>query len=94
MRCDTVSVVDRADEDLKELESLLRESPMTARAIAERLGISKPTAYARVAKLAMRGVVVQRTKVREGLHGPEADAFSVAEKSEPKPEPEPEEKAA
>ena len=63
---------------MKELEQLLRAKPMTARTIADVFGISKPTAYARVAKLAMRGIAVRRTKVREGLHGPEADAFSVA----------------
>ena len=63
---------------MQEVAQLLREQPHTARGIAEKLGISKPTAYARVAKLASRGMAICITRVREGLHGPEADAFSIA----------------
>lgn len=64
---------------LLELAKLLRERPYTARGIAERLGITKPTAYARVAALAMRGYVIKMVFVREGLHGPEAKAYSIVE---------------
>ena len=37
------------------------------------------TAYARVAALSMRGLKIAKEKVREGLHGPESNAFFIAE---------------
>ena len=68
------------DEKLKQLEELLRRKPHTAREIQKRLKYkSKMTAYARVAALSMRGLKIAKEKVREGLHGPESNAFFIAE---------------
>ena len=61
---------------LEELERMLRESPMTARAIAEAMGCSKPVAYARLRALSQR-VRLARRKVRERPSGPKAVAYAV-----------------
>lgn len=47
----------------------------TASALAEAMGCSKPTAYARIRALAASGVELESTLVREGRTGPPANAY-------------------
>ena len=77
-KCGRVSLVERREANMRQLVALLREKPHTARSIAERLGVTKPTAYARVAQLALRGHKVDVQKVREAQSGPKALAYSIA----------------
>ncbi len=70
--------MERRNAALLEIEILLRTRPHTARGLAEKLGISKPTAYSRIAALSLRGRKIKMKQVREGLHGPKATAYSIA----------------
>lgn len=64
-------------ETLDALEQLLREQPMTARAIAAAMGCCRPVAYDRLRALKKRGVKLRQRRVREGASGPKATAYSV-----------------
>lgn len=65
-------------EKLDALLDCLRAKPATARALADALGCTKPTAYARLAALEAQGHKLQRTTVREGSTGPKSVAYSLA----------------
>lgn len=64
--------------DLDRLLKVLRRTPLTARQIAERFGVSKPTAYARVRALLERGEpIYERRERRLGVPGPAVAVFGV-----------------
>lgn len=73
------------DKQLDALESLLKkvssvEKPLTANALGKRLGCTRDAALRRIDALrrARRGFLkIRATKVREGLRGPESEAFYV-----------------
>ncbi len=50
----------------------------TARALAEKLEVSKPTIYAQLAKLRDHGHKFEESEVREGTKGPMATHFKLA----------------
>ncbi len=70
--------MERREKALLALADLLREKPYSARGIAEKIGCTKPTAYASVAALVLRGHKVVMAYAREGLHGPAAKVYSIA----------------
>lgn len=63
---------------LKALTELLRLKPMTAKAIAEALGCSKPVVYRRLAALRKCArLKIYEMTVRESVTGPHATAYGV-----------------
>lgn len=65
------------DATLDRLCRVLRQKPLTAKAIADRFSCSKPVAYQRIAALRARGVAVYTIPVRESATGPRATAYGV-----------------
>jgi predicted transcriptional regulator len=65
------------DETLTRLADLLRERPMTARAIAAEFKCSKPVAYARLRDLVQRGHKLKTSRVRESTRGPQSLAYEL-----------------
>lgn len=62
---------------LRALAKELRKKPLTAKAICEKFGCSKPVAYKRLGDLPKIGVRVKGTKVRESPTGPKSVAYKV-----------------
>ncbi len=62
---------------LTQLEKLLRRKPMTARALAKKLGCSKPALYKRLRALEAEHPLTKR-KVRESTTGPSAWLYSLS----------------
>ncbi len=68
----------RNEAELQLLVQLLsRGQFMTASQIAYRMGCSKPSAYKRVRTLRERGLPIQVERVRDGISGPQAEAFAI-----------------
>jgi len=67
------------ETDLALLHKALKEpsGPYTAKALAARFECSKQAIYSRIAELESRGVRIQRSKVREGEHGPKSEAYAL-----------------
>lgn len=63
--------------EIATLAEALRRKPMTAREICALFEISKPTAYARIARLREAGVEVITSKKKTGKTGPVPERFSV-----------------
>ena len=62
---------------IDQLAALIRRAPLTAREIAERLGVSKPTAYKLIRSLIERGDRVFTERRNSGRPGPAAVAYGV-----------------
>ena len=56
---------------------IISEGPITAKRLAKRCNTTKPTIYSRLAELRESGFVIDETKVRDGLTGPLACAYSL-----------------
>jgi predicted DNA-binding transcriptional regulator YafY len=67
------------DPPLERLVEVLRASPegLTARQLAASLFCSKPTVYARIARLVEHGIKLATKDVRDGVRGPKACSFSL-----------------
>lgn len=65
---------------LDQLAERLRAKPCTARQLAQALECSKPTVYARLEALEVRGVRIDRKLARDGTRGPLAVEFRIPEK--------------
>lgn len=76
---DRLSTRQRPDYNstLNRLADLLRQAPLTARAIAKALKISKPTAYEQIDALRTRGFCVYSLPIRESPTGPGSTAYGV-----------------
>jgi transposase len=64
---------------------LRRRDGLTARDVAERLGVSRPTAYAAINRLATYGYELSVRTARAGLRGPMAKHYRVVGKAEAAP---------
>lgn len=62
---------------LDRLATMLRRQPLTARQVAERLSISRPTAYEWIRALAERGESVYQIPARQTGPGPRAKAYGI-----------------
>ena len=62
---------------LDKLSKMLRQKPMTAKAIAAAFGCARPVAYQRVRELRKRGETVYTIPLRESPTGPESTAYGV-----------------
>jgi DNA-binding MarR family transcriptional regulator len=62
---------------LDRLAALLRQRPHTARVLAEKLGCSRPTVYARIDALRVRGEQVYTLPAEADGTGPRPLAFGI-----------------
>jgi biotin operon repressor len=68
---------DRYEASLQRLQKLLGKSPQSAKALAIRMSCSKPTIYARLRELRVRGIRIETVEFREGATGPKAVGYLV-----------------
>lgn len=61
----------------QEVAGLLKRKPMSAREVAEALGVSRPTAYAHIAALPAHGYRIAVVSKRKGARGPKATCYRV-----------------
>lgn len=69
--------VERLDRELRALARLLRHRSRTARQLAEALGCSKPTVYARIRRLRANGFDIQEFTNGAKKPGPVPAYFAI-----------------
>jgi predicted transcriptional regulator len=75
-----ISTVLSKVEDRPRLIALVKfiaTKPRSARSIAEKFEVTKPTAYAQLRALESRGITLKSEHVREGSKGPLAAVYSI-----------------